>query len=119
MTSSTSTSKPCVFIVGLKPNEHALKTIERWRDKGYDDRSVWNGFEAAVARHIERNFAITCLRTHHQVPELYSQMEQMLPSLLTNFNLLAITGRANLDNYIIRIRVLAWRVVIELEEFLY
>ena len=115
---TTPCSQERVFIIGLKPTERGMKNINRWRDKGYDDRTIWQGMEVVASRYIERNYAVGCRFDHQSIPELYESMEQMFPDMMSP-NLYSIFQGINLNTSLLKLSLLPWKLVIEIEEFTY
>lgn len=78
---------PCFLLVGMNATPAAMKAVERWRDKGYDESTIWNGFASQSFRYIENAFSIPTTCAYSAPPELAHQMQYLIKEMLAGVNI--------------------------------
>ena len=110
-----------IFVIGLQPSSDSLTAINRWRDKGYDDDTIWGTFATALTRFFTRNYAVPVMCESKSIAsELLFTCEELLESMLPNFKLLTYlksAGFKSLNDASFTVSVNRWRVTLTVDYF--
>lgn len=113
--------KPSIFVIGLQPTNDSLRTVERWREKGYDDVTIWGSFAVAFSRFFTRSYAVPVSNNANAFSsELLHTCETLLLTMLPNFGLLAHLrglGFKSLSEITVDVAAKQWKIVLTVHHF--